>query len=462
MRESEPGRLRTIEEQHPADLDVRIVTAPAPSRLHRAASSRRVRSILLAALVVVGLWRAFEVRAFVTPPLLTENDFTQDYVSAKEWRAGRDPYARMPDMMLRYFGPNDPTARQYEPEQLNPHSPAMIVLLAPLSALGMRGARAGLMVVELLAVFLAVLLFCRALGMSDAVSTALAIGALALPVVRYDVRWGNINALVLLGLVLAWRALRSGKDARAGLILGAVVAVKLFPIFLIIPLIRMRRAKAVTWTIGGTAAVSLIGFGALGLDAGTSWLTEAQPGNFQIWGAAPHSISLFAFPFRLLASSRWLTPGVHVSSLVGLLGLLIFAGCAIAAWKSSAMVSGNPFWSATPWMILASPISWSHYLVIVIPLGILMLRNAQTEKRRRVAIMVSFVVIAMGTSLMDNAAAILGFSLMRYGNVVAGMTVTMVALIAAARLDARPDVPSKAWTSPSARSRRNREIVLPA
>lgn len=412
-----------------ADLDLRVVTTPRRLWVREALRSRGARAVFLGALVLVGLWRVWGYRVFIEPPYLTDSDLTPDYVAAQEWTAGRDPYGLLRPLVTERFGPSDPSLRQMEPGQRNAHPPVLILLHAPASALGIRGMRAVELGAMVGAIFLAVFLFCRELAMRRTMAAALAFGALALPIVRFDMRWGQINGLVLLGLVLAWRALRSGKDARAGMWLGAVIAMKIFPLLLLIPLIRMRRTKAVAWTMGSATAFTLVGVAALGMEAAIKFVTVASPVNYEIWGAAPFSISLVALPFRLFASGRWLNPGFDVSMMVMLLGVAAFVGCAVAAWRTSARVTGDLFWAATPWMILASPLAWTHYLVILLPLGALAWsRRHELSRAGWLAVVVPLVVIASGDSLVQALSKLTGASLMQYGTVVMFTTLIVAAV----------------------------------
>ena len=396
--------------------------------------------ILALAVVAASVVRIASYSDFLDPPELTENDFSPDYVSAKEWRAGRDPYGPLPDINEHYFGPDDATARQYEPDQRNPHPPSLIVMYAPLSAFGFETARTILLVVMLVATFLALFLFLREIGLRDPTAAVLALGGLALPVVGFDMRWAQMNGLLLLGLVLAWRDIRRGHDLRAGILLGAATALKIFPWMFLIPLLRTRKTKAAGWMLASAIGVTAVGVGALGLESSRTFLRVATPGNVEIWGAAPHSISIVTLPFRLFASARWLDPSVGVPPYIGLLGVGLVALCAFAAWHTSSAISRDPFWSVVPWMILATPIAWAHYLVVALPLGFLvLLRRRGASGMLRGFLVLAFLLFAVGPSYLDWLSGVGAFSLQDYGNVVAGTTLLIAGLAVIGIADLRAE-----------------------
>ena len=384
---------------------------------------------LAVAVIAVAVFRVVGYVSFVDPPALTENDYSPDYVSAKEWRSGGDPYAPLPVLNEKYFGADDATARQYEPDQRNPHPPSLLLFYAPLSAGTIETARLILLAAMLVSTFLAVFVFLKEIGIVTPTAAVVAIGALALPIVEFDQRWAQMNGFLLLSFVLAWRDLRRGHELRAGLLLGLVTALKIFPWMFLIPLLRTKRVKAAGWMLASAIGFTLLSVAAMGIGPARTFLEVATPGNVEIWGAAPNSISLVTLPFRLFASSRWLDPSVAVPSYVGWIGVLAVVACLLAAWHNAAAVSKDPFWAVVPWMILATPIAWPHYLVVALPLGLMMLLRSRSASRQlQVVVGVGFLLFAVGPSYLDWLSGVGGFSLKDYGNVVAGTTILMAGL----------------------------------
>lgn len=410
---------------------------PEPPRdLERPWKSPVVRRTLAGCFAVLCFAIVVTYWDFTKPPYLTANDFSPDYAAAKEWRAGGDPYAPLAGLHRKYFD-DDSFAAQYVGGQGNPHPPTAILLTAPLTVAGFRTARIVHLVVMLAAVGLALVLLCRRLGLAKLTTAVVVLGGLAMPVTEYDVRWAGASGLILLGLVWGWSDLQRARDARAGAVLGVAAALKVFPIMLVIPLIRMRRWKAVGWMVGTAAVVSAAA--AIGIGVGSSWdfATEAVRDNYRNWSAAPHSVSLVSLPFRLFASDRWFDPNATVPGFVPLLSGLALAVCVVGAIKTAGRLSGDRFWATVPWMILASPIAWPHYLVMIIPLAILMaVRTKLWSPLRRVPLAAAFSVLALGVTFVIWASDLLGFSL-GYRNQVAAMTILLIALLGVAVVDVR-------------------------
>lgn len=414
-----------------------VVTEAGPFR--RFGRSPVVRVLFVGALIAVSTWRIIGYLDFIDPPFRTDSDLSADYVSAKEWRAGRDSYAPLHDLNVRYFGEEDANRIGYESTQRNPHPPALILLHAPFSALSIHAARIVHLSLMLTALFLAVFLFCRKLAVKAPTAALIALVSLSLPIVRLDARWAQINGLVLLGLVLAWMSLRSDREGIAGIILGGITAIKIFPVLLIIPLVRMRRRKAAVWMAASGAAFTLLGGVTFGMDATVKLATEISRDNFETWGSAPHSISLVTLPFRFLASDRWRNPAADVSTVVLGLGLCAVLFCVAGAWKTSASASHDVFWASVPWMILGSPLGWAHHLVLMIPLAVLIIHRWRSYPSRldlyAVPFAILFAILATGTMMVEALAWVFRFPIENYENIVAAMTLVVVALVLVALTD---------------------------
>jgi hypothetical protein len=403
---------------------------PRPHGLRDLIGGSRLLWIALGVVVVaLSIVRIVGYTAFLERREIFDSDFPADYVSAREWREGGDPYAPIPDLTRKHLGPGSDTRLGYEAGQRNPHPPALVVIQAPLASTDVEVARAIFMALMLLATFLALLLFTLEIGLKRLTAAVVSFGALALPIIGFEMRWGQINGLLLLMLVLGWRDLRRGRDLRAGLWLGLATALKVFPWMLIIPLVRAKRMKAAGWMLASSIGFTIAGVAALGLEATRTFLTVAMPENVEIWGAAPHSISLVTLPFRLFAADRWLDPSVAIAPWVGWLGVLAVAACAVAAWHTSSAVTRDPFWGVVPWIILGTPVAWTHYLVIVLPLAILVvLRSRRVSQPLKAFLAVGCVLFALGPVYLDWLSSVGGFSLQDYGNVVAGTTILMAGL----------------------------------
>lgn len=91
----------------------------------------------------------------------------------------------------------------------------------------------------------------------------LAVIALTIPLV-YEIGVGNLNALLVAGIVAAWVLLVRGRDVQAGALIAAMTALKLTPVVLAWWLITQRRWSGVKGFVAAglaIAAVSIVGAG---------------------------------------------------------------------------------------------------------------------------------------------------------------------------------------------------------
>jgi hypothetical protein len=193
---------------------------------------------------------------------------------------------------------------------------------------------------------------------------------LALPTLRFSLKDGEPNALVLLLIVFAWSNLNQEKEGRAGAALGLAAALRVFPVLLIIPLLRKRMRKTAGYMIITAASVtvaSFLVFGHLGDFAHS--LSE----NETYWRGAGHNISLVSIPFRWLTPNPWFGHTANLHALATALLAVLALACLVAMSTTPARMSGDVLWAAVPWMILIAPLAWADYLILAIPCVALML-----------------------------------------------------------------------------------------
>jgi hypothetical protein len=326
--------------------------------------------MIVACMLALGVLGAFHLRTYLDPPRLTGNDYIPDYVSAKAWREGGEPYAPVRDLVTRHVGPATPWFAEPPPSQPNAHTPFMIVLLAPLSFLPYPAARA--LFLALAAVLFVVVTgwSARAAGGRPAVAAGIGLAALALPVVQADLLLGQVNAILLLLLVVAWAALRDGADRRAGVALGIATALKIYPGLIVLALVAMRRFRAAAWHMGAAAVLSLAGAIAIGWTDAVRFARDVSSGNLRFWLPSYESDSLTAVPIRWLTPNAWFHHGIDLPVLAAILAAVAAALCLTGVLRSPHRVSGDAYWGALPWIMLAGPATWDHYLSLGIPFAI--------------------------------------------------------------------------------------------
>jgi hypothetical protein len=315
---------------------------------HRQALFAGALAVAVAALVVWIYWTPADSRRMA--------DFGADYISARAWVRGDNPYDPLPELAERHLDVSLRT--NMSAEWRNPHMPVQILATAPTAELPFSTAKNMWLLLSALCTGVGLYLVGRELDWSAAAALVAGAAGLIAPTVQADLLHVQVNGILMLLVVLAWRELRRGRDLRAGVLLGAATAIKLFPAFLLIVLLRQKRVRAALSQI--VSAVALIGIGvvAVGGASALEFATIAAPDNFERFRAYPGNLSLASLPFRLFDI------GPPAATLVA---LAVCGLCALLALRTPARFSGDPFWAAVPWMVLASPIAWGHYMVMALP-----------------------------------------------------------------------------------------------
>ncbi len=179
---------------------------------------------------------------------------------------------------------------------------------------------------------------------------------------------GQLYPILTLGLVACWTFERRGKPVLAGVALGLTVAIKpsLLPV-LLWPVARLRWGMLGAAMASGAAA-TILGVVVLGLGATFDWVDIVLRESLSTyWDNA----SLPAAAARLFTENRYAAPLADAPWMVSLaysLGIL-------AVFVTAAKVRDDGdagLWALVAAALLASPIAWHNYLVLLGP-GILVL-----------------------------------------------------------------------------------------
>lgn len=179
---------------------------------------------------------------------------------------------------------------------------------------------------------------------------------------------GQVYPFLALGLVAAWISDRRGRFVGSGVVLGLVVALKpsLAPV-LLWPLVR-RRWRAVVAAVAAGLAATLIGAMVVGFGATLDWLRLLSGSSASAyWDNA----SLPSAASRLFTDNPY---GRHVASLPWMVPVaygLGIAAIAVTAWRVRGGAEVG-LWALVAASLLASPIAWHNYLVLLGP-GIVLL-----------------------------------------------------------------------------------------
>ena len=210
------------------------------------------------------------------------------------------------------------------------------------------------------------------------------LGVLAVAAVVCEPMWqtfsfGQVN-LLLAGL-LAADLLRRGDRPWRGVWLGVAAGIKLTPIFLLAWLVLSRQWRAAGVALGAMLATIGLGFLVLPSDSRAFW-TEVLPETGRI--GAPSYVanqSVKGVLARFLGDEApALDPAWFVISVVVGVVLVLAAARLSAVGDRSAGL-----WVASIGMLLASPVSWSHHWVWMVPLALAVLCSAARKDVPRLA-----------------------------------------------------------------------------
>lgn len=373
--------------------------------------------------------------------VLLHNDFTQDYVAARAITAGQDPYTPIAELVRRHLPAH---ADSYQPtvqDRRNPHPPAQVALMRSLVWLPYAQARALWLLLDAVLIAIGAAMCFRAAGLGARASAAVGVATLALPVAQQDLIWGQPGGLLLVLLAIGVARASRGRDVAAGLWLGALAALRFYPLIFLVVFAVRRRFRAAGVLLATFITASLAGVLGTGLEGARTFATVASPHNFSFWRAGPMNLSLPAIPFRWFTQSPWRPDGFDAPVLAWVLAAALIAACVFAAATTPARISGDAHASATGWMVLAAPLAWPFTLLLALPLiaRALVPRDGSSVPAAWVMVAAAAVVLAPIPGLPLPAPGfpvmpqVLGYALPTYG---------LLALVVADRVTARRGAPA--------------------
>ena len=143
------------------------------------------------------------------------------------------------------------------------------------------------------------------LGRRQPLATGIALCVLVLPS-ALQIGTANLNGIVLLSTILAWRAFAAGRDTTAGAITGALAVFKLTPTTLIWWLVAVGRWRAVGASLAVAIALLLGGVALAGVDAHMDYFDMLR--NPASMGVYPDSLAGVAIGFGLAEPAAEIHP----------------------------------------------------------------------------------------------------------------------------------------------------------
>lgn len=345
---------------------------------------------------------------------LERADSTADLLVTKAFWSGLDPYQDVYDLSdhfsIDYVNP----VPRGEAELIHPRTPGSFILMGPLALLTPSGALVAMIVAGWVSVALGTVLLARQESLGPLlVVAAVAYGALSGPAI-WSHAFGTQSTLLWGCLAVFVVAYHRRMWVLAGVVLAIAGTLKLFPLALIPLLVWRRRWKAVVACVGTLVLLN-----------GTALMASEVSIGSALQGVLSSSANWFDLPSNI-SLAGWLgrnTEQVWVPTLV-LGSVVVLAGISIMAIRRMQPIVAVPFLLTVA--LIASPLTWPHYILLLVPSLLPVLARARDLNYWSVGLFAG-VLLTLPTRLVDLHLA---------GLVLIGVTLVIAAdRIAAAPLD---------------------------
>jgi hypothetical protein len=331
------------------------------------------------ALIVVGAWQGPRWARGLRPPPDRIVDFFQEWASARFWRDGLPVYTPQEEGLRRYLGQERDPGGAFN--EVNAHPPTSVLLALPLAWFDYQDACLVWNLLSLAALAAAAALVVRGLGLSlppRAVLPGLTVLLVCYPLRRQN-EFVQLNGVLVLLVAGAWAAGRAGRLGWAGALAGVAAVVKLFPALLFLYFLPRRRWRALAAGAATVVVATALTAAVLGPDSYRDYVRDVLPRLETYRGAWPNA-SLPGLWHKLFVGGRtfghtdplWHSPAA--ARLAGGTSCLAVAALVAAAALRARGRAGrdHAFGLSVTAMLLASPITWDHYfLLLLLPAALL-------------------------------------------------------------------------------------------
>lgn len=300
-------------------------------------------------------------------------DFHQEWLSARNFWTGRPVYGSLSEALwLHDRRRTNPTQVVFD---VNAHPPATVLVALPFGLLDDSAAFLLWNSLSLLALLLSLGIIVRELELplTSELFSLLVCGFLVSEPLFMHFVYGQINLLILWLLTLAWWADRRNRPWMAGLCVGIAASLKFFPGFLAVYFLGRKAGRAVAAAAVGFAGLNLLTAAILGTGAFRDYLAVGLPSAAAFRGAFGNA-SLPALWTKCFAATGIHGPAVSLWTAPWLAHALTAASWLILSavvWRSARQVDSEwarhrSFSLALIGMLLASPVTWEHYFVLLL------------------------------------------------------------------------------------------------
>lgn len=341
-----------------------------------------LRLILLVTAGIMALANlGFSLRSLL-PPYVYQKDYMQEYLLARAVLEGEDPYLPLPNLADHFL----------EPLQIGlmpnptPHPPPVALLILPFGTIPYIPSAIFWYLFEVVCIVLVMYLLLSwmfgNLGIAHVLVTILFI--LLWSPFRDELTVGQLMSILLLLLVGAWLALRSGYDWKAGILLGMVIALKLFAWPILIYCFLSRRWKTTTAAVATLLVANVAAGFLIGFDRVILYYLEIGPQVEPLYRSHERNFSAWSLGYRVfIGTNSPVITGVEAPPLIYapflahflsifVTGLLVLLALVLALNARSLDTSIAILASMS---LITNPVAWSHYLILAtLPIAILLSR----------------------------------------------------------------------------------------
>jgi hypothetical protein len=365
------------------------------------------------ALVLACAWQGPRFLRGLRPTRDHVTDFFQEWSSARFHCDGLPVYTPQEEGLRRYLGRQRDRDSAFN--EVNAHPPTSVLLALPLAGLNYADACLAWNLLSLAALAASLGLVVHGLKLSLPLRAILPFFTLLLLCypLRKQVDFVQLNLMLLLLLVGAWSAERSGRPGWAGALVGTAAAIKLFPAYLFLYFLLRRQWRAVLAGVAigllWTALTVLV----LGPDSYRDYAGAVLPHLAQYRAAWPNA-SLTGFWEKLLVGGRtlghtlplWHSP-LAARLAAGACGLAVTAVVAGVVWRARSQAEcDRAFGVAVTGMLLVSPITWDHYFLLLLLPAVLLALTLRGAGVRWYALCGCLIVLWLTPELYYRLAAV--------------------------------------------------------
>ncbi len=256
-----------------------------------------------------------------------------------------------------------------------PHPPAFLLLIGPFTLLPIALGALLWDLGALAAIAASLALIARELRLT---LNAWWLGLLAVLLIFWPPLLGTlleaqISPVLLLLCTLAWRWARAGRSVPAGIALGLAAAIRLFPGLAVLYFVVRRDWRAVLAAGAAFVVSEALALPLIGVHGYVDYLTKEAPATSAEWLINAHNVSAWGlagmvFAGNSLAGAVVSAPGLARGFAEVLLVVLV-GGLLLATWARRARSfreDEGTFLAYLPAMLLASPLTWTHYFVLLL------------------------------------------------------------------------------------------------